>query len=207
VKIAELLRLSPVIPVLVLDDVALAVPLARVLVRSGLKLLEITLRTAAALECIVRIAAEVPDAMVGAGTVLTGKDLKRVTKAGAKFVVTPGFSARLSNDAEIPLLPGVATAGEIMQALHHGHDHMMLFPAEIAGGVAALKALHGPFPGVRFCPSGGLTYDTAPVYLAQPNVACIGASWIAPPKALAEQNWDHIEFLAHEAASLARHQD
>jgi len=135
-----------------------------------------------------------------------GFNVHRTT--GAQQTILAAVGKPISFDhKEFELLPGVATAGEIMQALHHGHDHMMLFPAEIAGGVAALKALHGPFPGVRFCPSGGLTYDTAPVYLAQPNVACIGGSWIAPPKAVAEQNWDHIEFLAHEAASLARHQD
>jgi 2-dehydro-3-deoxyphosphogluconate aldolase/(4S)-4-hydroxy-2-oxoglutarate aldolase len=205
-KMAELLRVAPVIPVVALDDAALAVPLARSLVRAGLRLVEMTLRTEAALECIARIAAEVPDAIVGAGAVLSGKDLKRVTKAGARFVVTPGFSAKLSDDADIPVLPGVATAGEVMKALDHGHDHMMLFPADIIGGVAALRALHGPFPGVRFCPSGGISYDNAPVYLAQPNVACVAASWITPPKALAEQNWEHIELLAHEAAGLGRHQ-
>jgi 2-dehydro-3-deoxyphosphogluconate aldolase/(4S)-4-hydroxy-2-oxoglutarate aldolase len=205
-KLPDLLRLVPVIPVLVIEDAAHAVPLAQILVRAGLKLLEITLRTDAALDCIARIAAEVPDAIPGAGTVLTGKDLKRVTKAGARFAVTPGFSPKLSDDAEIPLLPGVATAGEIMKALDHGHHHLKLFPAEIVGGVPALKAFHGPFPQVSFVPTGGLTYDNAPLYLAQPNVACVGGSWLTPPKALAEANWEHIEFLAHEAATLKKHQ-
>jgi 2-dehydro-3-deoxyphosphogluconate aldolase/(4S)-4-hydroxy-2-oxoglutarate aldolase len=205
-KLPDLLRLAPVIPVLVIEDAAHAVPLAQILVRAGLRLLEITLRTEAALESITRVAAELPDAIVGAGTVLTGKDLKRVTKAGAQFAVTPGFSPKLSDDAEIPLLPGVATAGEIMKALDHGHDHLKLFPAEIVGGIPALKAFHGPFPQVTFVPTGGLTYDNAPLYLAQPNVACIGGSWLAPKQALADANWEHIEFLAHEAAGLRKHQ-
>jgi 2-dehydro-3-deoxyphosphogluconate aldolase/(4S)-4-hydroxy-2-oxoglutarate aldolase len=204
-KLLEMLRLAAVVPVLAIEDADRAVPLAQALVRGGLKMLEITLRTPAALECITRIAAEVPDAVVGAGTVLTPKDLKRATKAGAKFAVSPGFSARLSDDAEIPLLPGVATAGEVMKAMEHGHEYLKLFPAEVVGGVAALKALFGPLPQVSFCPTGGLTYDNAPMYLLQPNVVCIGGSWVAPHQAVADGNWEHIEFLAHEAAGLRKH--
>ena len=205
-KLLQMLQLSPVIPVLVIENPHHAVPLAQALLRGGLKMLEITLRTPAALDCIARIAAEVPDAVVGAGTVLTPKDLNRATKAGARFAVSPGFSRKLSKNAEIPLLPGVASAGEIMHALEHGHDCLKLFPAEVIGGVPALRAFFGPLPQVRFCPTGGITHDNAPVYLAQPNVACVGGSWMAPAKAVAEANWEHIEFLAHEAAALRRHQ-
>ena len=205
-KLLDMLRLAPVVPVLTIEDATYAVPLAQALVRGGLKMLEITLRTAAALECIERIAAEVPDAVVGAGTVLTGKDLKRAMKAGARFAVSPGFSPKLSDDAEIPLLPGVATAGEIMKAMEHGHTYLKLFPAAIAGGVPALKAFFGPLPQVSFCPTGGIDYDNAPQYLTQPNVVCIGGSWVAPTKAVSEGNWEHVEFLAHEAAGLRKHQ-
>jgi 2-dehydro-3-deoxyphosphogluconate aldolase/(4S)-4-hydroxy-2-oxoglutarate aldolase len=205
-QLQEMLRLSPVVACLRLEDPDKAVPLAQALLRGGLKMLEVTLGTPAALECITRIAAEVPDAVVGAGGVLTQKDLKRATKAGAKFAASPGFSTKLSGDAEIPLLPGVATAGEIMKAVEHGHDTLRLFPAEVAGGVPALKAFFAPFPKVSFCPAGGLSYDSAPMYLLQPNVVCIAGSWVAPAKAVEAENWEHIEFLAHEASGLRKHQ-
>lgn len=199
-----MLGLAPVVPVLTIADAADAVPLARALLRGGLRMLEVTLRTPAALEAIARIAAEVPEAVVGACTVLAPRDLKRAARAGAQFAVSPGFLPKLLKAESIPLLPGVATAGEILHALDHGCTLLKLFPAEIAGGIRALQAFAGPFPDVGFCPTGGITAENAPAYLALPNVLAVGGSWVAPAALIRTGNWDHVTFLAAEAARLGR---
>jgi 2-dehydro-3-deoxyphosphogluconate aldolase/(4S)-4-hydroxy-2-oxoglutarate aldolase len=202
VKLLDMLRLAPVVPMVVIRDVEHAVPLALALSRGGLRMMEVSLQSPVAMECIARMAGEVPDAIVGAGGVLTGKDLKRATRAGARFAVSPGFSARLSDDAGIPWLPGVATASEVMKALEHGHDVVRLFPAALAGGLDMLRAFHAALPGAGFCPAYGIDFDNAASYLNEPNVVCVGGEWVTPDKAVNEGNWEHVEFLAHEAAGL-----
>lgn len=201
--LAETLALAPVVPVLIIDDEARAVPLARALVAGGLYALEVTLRTPAALACIERIAGEVEGCVVGAGTVLNRHMLDTVAKAGARFAVSPGLIAghRLT-DSPVPLLPGIATATELMAGLALGYDHFKLFPANIVGGPAALKAFASPFAQARFCPTGGVTLANAPDYLAQPNVVCVGGSWVAPAEAVAAGDWARVETLAREAAGL-----
>lgn len=200
-------RLAPVIPVIVLDDARHAVPLARACVAGGVTLLEVTLRTPAGLEAIRRIAAEVPDAVVGAGTVVALPDVARVAAAGARFVVTPGFDRSLASaarDAGLPLMPGVMTPSDVMAALGEGLSLLKLFPAQAAGGIALLNALAGPFPTVRFCPTGGVDARSAPDYLALPNVFAVGGSWLTPAAAIARQDWAAVTTLARAAASLQR---
>lgn len=197
---------GPVIAVLVVEKVEDALPLARALVAGGVRTLEITLRTAAALPAIEAIAGEVENALVGAGTVLFPADARAAKAAGAGFAVSPGLIpdlAKSCRDEGLPLLPGVATASEIMAGLELGFDRFKFFPAETSGGAAAVKAFAGPFASVRFCPTGGVTLDNAPGYLALPNVACVGGSWIAPADAVRAGDWSRIEGLAREAAALA----
>jgi len=197
---------GPVIAVLVVERVEDALPLARALVAGGVRTLEITLRTAAALPAIEAIAGEVENALVGAGTVLFPADARAAKAAGAGFAVSPGLIpdlARSCRDEGLPLLPGVATASEIMAGLELGFDRFKFFPAETSGGAAAVKAFAGPFAKVRFCPTGGITLANAPGYLALPNVACVGGSWIAPADAVRAGDWSRIEGLAREAAALA----
>jgi 2-dehydro-3-deoxyphosphogluconate aldolase/(4S)-4-hydroxy-2-oxoglutarate aldolase len=170
-----------VVPVVVVDDVEDAVPLAEALVRGGLPAIEVTLRTDAALAAIERIAAEVDGAVVGAGTVTSARQIEDVLAAGARFLVSPGATPRLLDAllaGDVPFLPGVATASEIVALLERGIDHAKLFPAEVVGGIKALKAFAGPFPQMRFCPTGGISAANAPDYLAQPNVVCVGGSWM-----------------------------
>ncbi|GAA4141895.1 bifunctional 4-hydroxy-2-oxoglutarate aldolase/2-dehydro-3-deoxy-phosphogluconate aldolase [Actinomadura keratinilytica] len=201
----ELFDLAPVVPVVVLDDPDAAVPLARALVAGGLPAIEVTLRTAAALAAIERIAAEVPDAVVGAGTVVRPEDAARAAEAGARFLVSPGCTDRLREamtETGLAVLPGVSSASEAMALLEHGITAMKFFPAEAAGGAAYLKALGGPLPQVRFCPTGGVTTDNAPRYLALPNVGCVGGTWITPADAVRAGDWDRIEELAAKAAAL-----
>jgi 2-dehydro-3-deoxyphosphogluconate aldolase/(4S)-4-hydroxy-2-oxoglutarate aldolase len=182
--IDELFELTDVIPVVVLDDAEQAVPLARELVAAGTPAIEITLRTPAALDAIERIAAEVPDARVGAGTVISPTQGRAALAAGAQFLVSPGATpALLDGLADAPLLPGAATASEVMALLERGITKAKFFPAEASGGVGALRALAGPFPQMRFCPTGGITAASAPDYLALPNVACVGGSWMIPQPA------------------------
>jgi 2-dehydro-3-deoxyphosphogluconate aldolase/(4S)-4-hydroxy-2-oxoglutarate aldolase len=179
-EIERIMRTSPVIPVLVIDDVAQAAPIAEALVAGGLKVLEVTLRTAAALE-VIREMKTVPGAIVGAGTVLNTRDLDAAIAAGSEFIVSPGLTeklARAAMDREIPLLPGVANAGDIMRGLDLGLDRFKFFPAEAAGGLKALKALAAPFRNVRFCPTGGITQASAPEWLAEESVLCVGGSWL-----------------------------
>ncbi|MEV7125657.1 bifunctional 4-hydroxy-2-oxoglutarate aldolase/2-dehydro-3-deoxy-phosphogluconate aldolase [Streptomyces sp. NPDC093260] len=204
---ASVLDLAPVVPVVVLDDVALAVPLARALVAGGLPAIEVTLRTPAAPEAIRAIAAEVPEAVVGAGTVLTPAQVTRCVSAGARFLVSPGWTDTLlaaMTESGAPFLPGVSTASEVVALLERGVREMKFFPAQAAGGTAYLKSLAAPLPQARFCPTGGIGPDTAPDYLALPNVGCVGGSWMVPADALAARDWARIERLAREAAALRR---
>jgi 2-dehydro-3-deoxyphosphogluconate aldolase/(4S)-4-hydroxy-2-oxoglutarate aldolase len=203
--LARILALAPVIPVIIIDDVEDAVPLAKALIAGGLPVLEVTLRTPAALESIRRIAGECPDAIVGAGTILSPKDLAAAEQAGARFTVSPGATAALlkaAAAASVPLLPGIATASEAMQLLEHDLAYAKLFPAEAAGGVPLLKSLHSPIPQLTFCPTGGITQQTAPPYLALPNVACVGGSWMLPRVAVTAHDWAAITSAAALAAGL-----
>lgn len=201
------LALAPVIPVITIARLDDAVPLARALAGNGLPVLEVTLRTACALEAIARIAREVPDACVGAGTVLSGRDLQAVTAAGARFAIAPGATEALYDaaaDCPVPLIPGIATAGELMRGLERGWRRFKFFPAESSGGVAALNAFAGPLPLARFCPTGGIDAARAPAYLALPNVACVGGSWMLPADAVQAGDWARIGALAAAAAVLRR---
>ena len=193
---------GPVIPVLVIDDVESAVPLARALCRGGLTVLEVTLRTPAGLASIERIAAEVPEAIVGVGTVLTRADLENSAKAGAQFAVTPGLTDALAEPGPVQLLPGASTASEILRAIEYGFRYLKFFPAVPAGGVEALKAFAGPFPEITFCPTGGVGAANAPDFLALANVICVGGSWIAPAAAVRSGDWARIESLARAASAL-----
>jgi 2-dehydro-3-deoxyphosphogluconate aldolase/(4S)-4-hydroxy-2-oxoglutarate aldolase len=204
-RLAEILALAPVIPVVTVGNAAHAVPMARALVAGGIRAIEVTLRTPAALDAIRSIAAEVEDAMVGVGTVLDGTQLEAARKAGARFAVSPGASPKLLDAAEndeLPLLPGVATASEAMTLLERGYRHLKFFPAVPAGGAKLLAAWASPLPQIRFCPTGGISLANAPDFLALPNVACVGGSWLTPKDKLAAGDWAGIERLAREAAAL-----
>lgn len=203
----EVMGLAPVIPVLVIDRVEDAVPLAAALTAGGLYAIEVTLRTPAALEAIKAIAAEVPDAVVGAGTVLNASQFKRATDAGARFIVSPGLTDGVigaAADSPAPLLAGTANASDVMRGLEAGLTHFKFFPAETSGGAAAIKALGGPFVDVKFCPTGGISLKSAPDYLAQSNVLCVGGGWVAPGDAVKAGDWARITTLAKEAAALKR---
>ncbi|NUS63119.1 MAG: bifunctional 4-hydroxy-2-oxoglutarate aldolase/2-dehydro-3-deoxy-phosphogluconate aldolase [Saccharothrix sp.] len=202
---ADLLALSPVIPVVVVDDAEHAVPLAEALLRGGVRVIELTLRTPAALAAIERVAAEVPGIVIGAGTVTAPEHAEQAAKAGAAFLVTPGSTDRVLDAAEdtgLPFLPGAATVSEAMRLAERGLTSLKFFPAEAAGGVDYLKSIGGPLPGLRFCPTGGITPASAPNYLALPNVGCVGGSWLAPKDALASGDWTRIEELARAASAL-----
>ncbi|VTU24501.1 KHG/KDPG aldolase [Variovorax sp. PBL-H6] len=203
----EVMRDAPVIPVIVLHDVKDAVPLARALVAGGIRMLEVTLRTREALECIEIIAKEVPEAVPGAGTIRSAADAQASALAGARFGVSPGYTravGKACHDLGLPLLPGVATGSEIMLAEEDGFTEVKFFPAVQAGGIAMLKAWQGPFSEVKFCPTGGVTAANANEFLSLANVACVGGSWIVPTDAIAAGDWDRIEALAREASQLAR---
>lgn len=204
--ISAIMRLAPVIPVVVIDDEAAAVPMAQALVRGGLPVIEVTLRTPAGLSAIKRIADEVPDAVVGAGTVLSPADVTASVGAGSRFLVSPGCTERLLDAmlaSGVPVLPAAATGSEVMALLERGLTHAKFFPAKPAGGIPYLKALAGPLPMVKFCPTGGIDLDTAPQFLALPNVLCVGGSWVTPAQAVNAGDWDRVEQLAAEAAALA----
>jgi 2-dehydro-3-deoxyphosphogluconate aldolase/(4S)-4-hydroxy-2-oxoglutarate aldolase len=204
-NVLEVMRVGPVIPVIVLDDVAQAVPLARALVAGGVRVLEVTLRTAAGLPSIRAIARDVPDAIVGVGTITQPEEFAAAQEAGARFAVTPGLTPALiaaAKQSTLPLLPGVMTPSEVIAARAAGFFHLKLFPARQAGGIPMLNALYGPFPDTVFCPTGGVTIETAPDFLALPNVACVGGSWLTPPAAMAANDWDTITALASRAAAL-----
>lgn len=205
VSIKEIMTTSPVIPVMVINRLELAVPLAHALVEGGLKVLEITLRTPAALDAIRRIKAEVPGAIVGAGTIINTKTLNQALDAGSEFIVSPGVTDSLLDAAlssGVPLLPGVITPSEVMRLLDKGITAMKFFPAEAAGGIPMLKSIGGPLPQVTFCPTGGVTPKNAPDYLALSNVACVGGSWMAPADLVDAGDWAEISRRATEATSL-----
>ncbi|HEX5935749.1 MAG TPA: 2-dehydro-3-deoxy-phosphogluconate aldolase [Pseudorhizobium sp.] len=200
-----ILRAQPVVPVLIVDDAKSAVPLARALVAGGLKAIEITMRTPAALDAVKAVAAEVEGANVGAGTILSAKDFDAAVKAGSTFIVSPGATRGVLEAAKgsgVPLLPGAATASEVMALREEGLEVMKFFPAEQAGGAAYLKALSSPLAGTLFCPTGGISLKNAKDYLSLPNVVCVGGSWVAPKELVAAGDWAGITRLASEAAAL-----
>ncbi|WP_197322012.1 bifunctional 4-hydroxy-2-oxoglutarate aldolase/2-dehydro-3-deoxy-phosphogluconate aldolase [Saccharomonospora sp. NB11] len=201
----DLLALSPVLPVVVLDDAEAAVPTARALLAGGVRVMELTLRTDAALDAIRRVSAEVPDVVVGAGTVITPNQARAARDAGAAFLVTPGTTDALLDavvDTGLPVLPGASTVSEAMRLAERGFERLKFFPAEASGGAAALAAIGGPLPHLRFCPTGGITVASAPRYLALRNVGCVGGSWLTPKDALAAHDYARIETLAKEASEL-----
>ena len=204
---AEVFAAGPVVPVLVINDVEKAVPLAKALMAGGIKVLEVTLRTPVALDVIKRIAEEVPDALIGAGTVTNAQQLKEVIDAGAKFAISPGMTADLlkaGQECPIPLIPGISSTSDLMKGKDAGYTHMKFFPAEASGGVKAIKSISGPFPGVTFCPTGGISLTNYKDYLALKNVACVGGSWVAPDDAIESGDWDQITALAKEAVEGAK---
>lgn len=203
-EIERILRLSPVMPVVVIEEAEVAPELARAFVRGGIRVVEVTLRTAGALRAIEAIARNVPEIAVGAGTVLSVEDLRAATSAGATFAISPGASAALlaaGASGPIPYLPAVATASELMQGIACGYHCFKFFPAGPAGGIAMLKAFAGPFPQARFCPTGGITQESVRSYLDLPNVLCAGGSWLSPADAVAARDWKRIEALASKAAA------
>jgi len=201
----ELMRIGPVIPVIVIDGIEQAVPLARALVAGGVRVLEVTLRTPVALDAIRAIAREVPDAIVGVGTISRAEHFQQAIQAGARFGVSPGLTRELIDAAHasrLPLLPGVMTPSDVIRARNAGFFALKLFPAQQAGGIGMLKALSGPFPDVTFCPTGGVTPTSAPDFLALPNVGCVGGSWLTPPAMVKAGDWQGITKLAVDASKL-----
>ncbi|MFA0812266.1 bifunctional 4-hydroxy-2-oxoglutarate aldolase/2-dehydro-3-deoxy-phosphogluconate aldolase [Microbulbifer epialgicus] len=204
-NIADILQVAGVVPVLVVDQVEDALPLATALLEGGLNVLEVTLRTEAALGVVEQIAKHLPEAHVGTGTVLNGDDLRRSVDAGASFLVSPGATEQLlaaADAGEVPLLPGAATASEAMRLYEQGYRYQKFFPAQAAGGVPMLKSLAGPLAEVRFCPTGGISPDNAADYLALNNVVCVGGSWMASSTLVREKNWAEITRLSKQAATL-----
>lgn len=200
-----LLDISPVIPVVVIKDVEHAVPLGKALVRGGVKVIEVTLRTPEALGSIERIAAEVPELLLGAGTITEALHAGQAARAGAKFLVTPGATDRLLDavdDTGLPFLPGASTVSEAMRLAERGLRALKFFPAEQSGGAAYLASIAGPLPGLRFCPTGGISPANARAYLGLPNVGCVGGSWLTPQDALAAGDWERVAALARDAAAL-----
>jgi 2-dehydro-3-deoxyphosphogluconate aldolase/(4S)-4-hydroxy-2-oxoglutarate aldolase len=203
----QVMQDAPVIPVIVLNNIAHAVPMARALVAGGIRMLEVTLRTPQALACIEAIAKEVPEAVVGAGTVRTKADAQAAAMAGAQFAVSPGYTSAVGQacrDLGLALLPGVATGSEIMMAQEDRFTELKFFPAMQAGGPAMLKAWGGPFFDVKFCPTGGVTLHNAPDFLALPNVVCVGGSWLVPAESLALGDWARITQLARDTQDLKK---
>jgi len=203
----EIFAAGPVVPVLVINDVEKAVPLAKALMEGGIKVLEVTLRTPAAIDVIKRIAQEVPDSLIGAGPVTNAQQLKAVVEAGAKFAISPGMTADLLKagmDSEIPLIPGISSTSDLMKGKDAGYTHMKFFPAEASGGVKAIKSISGPFPDVTFCPTGGIGPNNYNDYLALNNVKCVGGSWLAPDDAIESGDWARITQLAKEAVAGAK---
>ncbi len=203
----DVMALSPVMPVVVIENAAYAVPMARALLAGGIKTIEITLRTDAALDAIRAIAKEVPEAVVGAGTVLTPNDLSNAAKAGARFALSPGGTPHLmaaGKKAHIPFIPGICSSSEVMIGFEHGYTHFKFFPAENMGGVGTLKSLGSPLAAARFCPTGGIGPEKVESYLKLSNVLCVGGSWLTPADKMAAGDWDAIESLARQAASFRK---
>lgn len=197
---------GPVVPVLVVEDVDTAVPMAKALVEGGIKVLEVTLRTPAAMDVIKVIAQDVPEAIVGAGTVINAEQLDQVQQAGAQFAISPGMTKDLleaGNAGDIALIPGIASISELMKGIDLGYDHFKFFPAEASGGAKAIKSIGGPFPNVKFCPTGGIGINNYKSYLALPNVMCVGGSWLVPEDALKSGDYARITELAKEAIAGA----
>ncbi len=204
VSAEDVFKQGPVVPVLIVNNIAHAVPLAKALLAGGVSVLEVTLRTPVALDVIAKIVAEVPEALVGAGTVTNKAQLKQVEQAGAQFALSPGITSDLlqaGNDGGIPLIPGIATTSELMQAMDLGYTHFKFFPAEAAGGIRAVKSIGGPFPDAVFCPTGGISLNNYQDYLALPNVRCVGGSWLAPDDAMQAGDWSRITKLARQAVA------
>ena len=202
----EVLNAGPVVPVIVIKNIEHAVPLAKALLKGGVKVLEVTLRSEVAVEAIRRISREVPEAMVGAGTVVSLEDLQAVTEAGAVFAISPGMTPRLltaANQGSIGLIPGISSASELMLGMELGYTEFKFFPAEAAGGVRMLKSIGGPFPQITFCPTGGISVKNYNDYLALDNVACVGGSWIVPTQSIEMEDWDTITELAEKAVAGA----
>lgn len=198
----EILRQGLVVPVIVIQKLEQAVPLAKALVAGGIRVLEITLRTSVAVDAIREIRRKVPEAMVGAGTVIGAEDLAVIAEAGAVFAISPGLTVELlqaANQGNIPLIPGISTVSELMTGMALGYTHFKFFPAEAAGGIKMLKAIAGPFPQITFCPTGGITPDNYQDYLALGNVACVGGSWLAPQESIDHGDWARITALTREA--------
>ena len=194
--------MGPVVPVLVIKNVEDALPIAKALLAAGIKVLEVTLRTPSALEVIKVIADELPEAVVGAGTVTNREMLQRCADAGAKFAISPGLTKDLlkaGNEGDIALIPGISSISEMMDAIDLGYDHLKFFPAEASGGVKAIKSIGGPFPDIRFCPTGGINLSNVRDYLALPNVACCGGSWLVTDDIVEQKNWAEITDLAKQA--------
>jgi len=207
VNVLDIMRTGPIIPVIVVEKIEHAVPLARALVAGGVRVLELTLRTPVALQAIEAIAREVEGAIVGVGTITRAEDFDRSIKAGAVFGVSPGLTPALAaaaRDSALPLLPGVMTPSDVIAARAAGFSELKLFPAQQAGGIGMLRAMAGPFPDVTFCPTGGVSAATAPDFLALPNVACVGGSWLTPPDAIDAGDWTRVTALAREATALQR---
>jgi 2-dehydro-3-deoxyphosphogluconate aldolase/(4S)-4-hydroxy-2-oxoglutarate aldolase len=203
--VQNMLAGNPVIPVITLDQVEDAVPLANALVAGGLKVLEVTLRTEAAVEGIRQIIQHVPDAIVGTGTVCSEEQIKLSEDLGCQFMISPGATDKLlsiGSQSSVPFLPGISTVSELMRGMEYGLENFKFFPAEAAGGAPVMKAMAGPFPNIKFCPTGGIGLGNAMDYLALPNVMCVGGSWIAKPNDIREKRWKEIEQLAREAAAL-----
>ncbi|MCK7598359.1 bifunctional 4-hydroxy-2-oxoglutarate aldolase/2-dehydro-3-deoxy-phosphogluconate aldolase [Microbulbifer sp. CAU 1566] len=204
-SLAPVLEQAGVVPVLVIENVSDALPLAQALVEGGLNVLEVTLRTEAALAAVEEIAKHLPDAHIGTGTVLNASDIRRSVDAGATFMVSPGATEALLDaaaDVSVPMLPGAANPSEVMRLLERGYGYQKFFPAEAAGGVPMLKSIGGPLAQVKFCPTGGVGPGNALSYLSLSNVVCVGGSWMASPKLVAEKNWAEITRLAKEASQL-----
>ena len=204
-NVLDVMRTGPVIPVIAIEDLAHAVPLAKALVAGGVRVLEVTLRTAVGLDSIRAIAREVPDAIVGVGTLTRPEEFAKALEAGARFGVSPGLTPSMVEAAHqtgLPLLPGVMTPSDVIAARLAGFQQLKLFPAQQAGGIGMLKALGGPFPDVMFCPTGGVSVENAPDFLALPNVACVGGSWLAPKAVMVAGDWGKITALAKEVSAL-----
>ena len=203
----DVLNAGPVVPVIVIKKIEQAVPLAQALLKGGIRVLEVTLRSAAAIDAIRLLSREVPDAIVGAGTVANPADLQAVAEAGAVFAISPGLTPSLldaANQGPIALIPGIASASELMLGMELGYTAFKFFPAEAAGGVPMLKSIGGPFPQITFCPTGGVSQKNFYDYLALANVACVGGSWIVPPREIESGNWDKITQLAEDAVAGSR---
>ena len=198
----DVLKAGPVVPVIVIKKIEHAVPLAKALLKGGIQVLEITLRSEVAVEAIGRVSREVPEAMVGAGTVASAEDLQAVVDAGAVFAISPGLTPALldaANQGPIALIPGISTASELMFGMEKGYREFKFFPAEAAGGVRMLKSIGGPFPHITFCPTGGISPENYQAYLALANVACVGGSWVVPSRLIEEQAWEAITELSRQA--------